>query len=375
MDREKLLEICIQKRNKEIDLSWNEINDKYGDFVNGEALRCWVKEKLKKEGKLPTKTTINLEKIELQKERVRIREERNEFNKIIKESAKRDSLKDSIIESAKLIAKEKPLINIKSSQRKTGKTGILQLSDWHFALTTSNFNNDYNIDIFNQRINKLVAKALDECLREDIEELYILVQGDLISSNIHDVLRVKNQTDVISQIIKTSEVLAEIITEFANYFKVKICLVSDNHSRATLDKNENIEEENYMRITKWHLETRLKNHKCVEILNNTYGSDISDFEIYGFKALMIHGHLEKNFKNTIASLSTYTRNIYDFIFTAHLHHLIIEELTKTTIIANGCLSGVDDHSHSLRLSSYPTQNLVIISKTGDYKIYPIRVSL
>lgn len=44
-----MLKIGIRKRNKEISESWNELNKKYGSpFVDGEAYRLWVKNKVTK---------------------------------------------------------------------------------------------------------------------------------------------------------------------------------------------------------------------------------------------------------------------------------------------------------------------------------------
>lgn len=52
--KDTLLALGIQKRNKEITMSWQEIAEQYGDglFTSGESFRCWVKEQLRKEGKL-----------------------------------------------------------------------------------------------------------------------------------------------------------------------------------------------------------------------------------------------------------------------------------------------------------------------------------
>lgn len=50
MTKDELLELGIKKRNKEIDLSWEELAQKYsnGRFKSGEAFRCWVKKQLHK---------------------------------------------------------------------------------------------------------------------------------------------------------------------------------------------------------------------------------------------------------------------------------------------------------------------------------------
>jgi hypothetical protein len=50
VDKDNLLKIGIQKRNKEIDLTWQEIADQYGgDIVNdGELLRSWIRNQMLK---------------------------------------------------------------------------------------------------------------------------------------------------------------------------------------------------------------------------------------------------------------------------------------------------------------------------------------
>jgi hypothetical protein len=53
----KLLEIGIQKKLKQTKLSWQEIAEQHseGKFANGELLRLWVKNELKKRGQLKSK--------------------------------------------------------------------------------------------------------------------------------------------------------------------------------------------------------------------------------------------------------------------------------------------------------------------------------
>ncbi|GFN32585.1 hypothetical protein [Paenibacillus xylaniclasticus] len=52
-----LLELGIKKRNKEIDISWEELALKHsnGKFCSGETYRCWVKRQLKFKGELTKK--------------------------------------------------------------------------------------------------------------------------------------------------------------------------------------------------------------------------------------------------------------------------------------------------------------------------------
>ncbi len=383
MDQE-LIKLCHQKKNREIDVSWETLAKEHG-YKNNEALRCAFKAYLKQNGELPSReekvsdeivsklNEIDMKVIELQKEKVKMRDQRTEFNKIIRESARHENIMDEIKYVANEISQMKPLIHINPSIRKTQKSAILQLSDWHYSLFVSNFLNKYDLDIFKQRINKLVKTTLDYGMSYDIETLYILLQGDFISSSIHESLRVSNQEDVISQIMNTSEVLSEIINELSSYFRVKVAVVSDNHSRISSDKKKSIDKENYMRITEWFLKSRLSNHEYVEFIDSTHDLDISTFKVYDYNCAMVHGHNDK-FGSIVSRLTSYCRDVYDFIFTAHNHHLQTEEQNMTHVIGNGSLIGVDSYSNSLRLSSYPSQNFVVINKeSGLEAICPIKL--
>lgn len=61
----KLLEIGIQKKLKQINLSWQEIAEQFseGRFTNGEMFRCWVKSELKKNGQLKPKVENPIEEL------------------------------------------------------------------------------------------------------------------------------------------------------------------------------------------------------------------------------------------------------------------------------------------------------------------------
>jgi hypothetical protein len=381
---DNLIKLCQQKQNKEIEISWDELAEKYG-YINGEKLRQKYKLLRKQNGTLPCReekisdnvqeklNEIDLQIIELKKEKVKFRDQRTEFNKIIRESARHENVMDEIVYVANIVAKEKPLIHIKPSVRKTNKIGVLQLSDWHYSLYVNNFLNTYNLEVFQQRINQIVKTTIEYGMANNIESLYVLLQGDFISSSIHDSLRVQNQEDVISQIIKTSEVLAEIINELSNYFIIHIASCMDNHSRVSSDKKKSIDKENYMRITEWYLKARLLNHTNVNFIENAYDMDIPKFKIYNYNCAMVHGHQDK-FQSIVKTLTSYTRDVYDFIFTSHFHHPMYEQQNMVEVIGNGGLIGVDSYSASLRLSSYPSQNFIVIDKdTGLEAICPIKL--
>lgn len=353
-----------------------------------EAFRCRVKAFEKKNGILKAKLEYRTEEIEnkltdveektikLQMEKVKLRDEKSRFNKSIKEVARKEDFHSFIKEAVKELEFSKKLESPKNlNKAKTGKAGVLQLSDWHFGLTTNNFLNEYNIEVFSRRIQDIINKVYEYSKENDIEKLYILLQGDFMSGGIHDILRIQNQEDIISQVIHTSEILADIISTLSSALEIKIevSTVLDNHSRVTQNKKDSLEKENYMRITEWFLKSRLSKDKNVTFLENERGADISNFEIYGFKCISVHGHKDK-FNNIVPRLTSFTREVYDYMFTSHLHHFHSEEINMVMAISNGSLCGVDDFSGSLRASSHPMQMFSIFEDGyGLKQMYPIIV--
>ena len=381
-----LIEICQKKISKEINKSWDDIAKENNVYeCNGERLRSAFKKWRKKNGLLPTKETVmtneienKLSKLEIDTinykvERVKLGDERSRFNQKIREFARKDSLYEFIEKEVGKLNITKPLTNANPINKITNKTGVLQLSDWHYSIVANNFLNTYNTEVFNSRITTIIDRAIEYGHLYDIEELYVLLQGDFISSGIHNVLRIQNQEDVISQLIKTSDVLAEILTKLSSHFKLTISVVTDNHSRVSADKKDSISEENYIRITEWFLKSRLGSNKNISFLENECGLDISTFNIYDFGCGSIHGDKDA-FKSVVKNITTFTRKVYDYIFTSHNHHLNIEELNMVTVFSNGSLSGVDSYSSDLRLSSHPLQNFILFSRQNGLEcICPIRV--
>ena len=50
------------------------------------------------------------------------------------------------------------------------------------------------------------------------------------------------------------------------------------------------------------------------------------------------------------------------LLTAHRHHFSADESNECLVVSNGSLMGTDSYAANLRLSSKPTQNLIIVSE-------------
>lgn len=365
---------------------WSEIEDilllEGFNVVCDENFRCRVKSYEKKNGILSTRQELqdkmfnnklyelSLKETNLKIEKNKVQQTKNLINKLIRDVAKQDTVKDIILNNVK--SAPECTYKLRDATAKGDKIGVIQLSDWHYGLKCDNFLNTYNVDVFRERIGEVVSQAISAGRFYGIKKLIVLLQGDFISSSIHEVLRVQNQENVIKQIITTSDVIATILLDFEEFFDVDVYLVTDNHSRVTADKKESIEEESYIKLTEWYLEARLANRKGINLIKDNLTVEIATFKIFNHNCCAIHGHNDP-FNKAVSNMTLFTRDIYDFIFTSHMHHIQVEEENMTFLLSNGCLSGVDDLSNKLRKSSRPMQLFSVYSEDKIEAICPLIV--
>ena len=160
--------------------------------------------------------------------------------------------------------------------------------------------------------------------------------------------------------MKVSELLAEFLTQLSKYFNIEYYDCLDNHSRLEPNKALSMKLESLSRIVTWYLRDRQLNDNINIHTNNTYGMDIIDFNIGKFNILAVHGDIDKP-ATIVKTLTTYTQKHFDMILTAHYHHFSADEENNTLVISNGSLMGTDTYAQDLRLTSAPSQNLIIVS--------------
>ena len=192
-------------------------------------------------------------------------------------------------------------------------------------------------------------------------KLHVTNLSDLISGRIHMQLRIESRYDAVTQIMHVSEILAEFLSDLSEHFEIDYRDCLDNHSRLEPNKKESIELESLARIVPWYLENRLSNNKRINILYNTYADDIITFKVLGWEVVAVHGHKDtpgKIINNMIAA----TRKRNDLVLSAHYHHFSADEEHECMRVSNGTLMGVDTHSQDLRLTSKPSQNLIVANR-------------
>ena len=373
--------MCSNKESSIYDLTWEEL----GAILNEELDEGYTSSKWRKNFQVMKKgynmaiekdiesndiiEEIELKKLELYKERVKASDQLRELRKVRRDEARVENIQDTFVECAEIISKEKPL-KVESYPSHEGKrAGVIQLSDWHMGEFIDNFMNTYNQDVFDKRINKLTIDVIEYSKLMDVGTLKVLNCGDFISGGLHIGSRISDEEDSVYQIMYVAEAIANMLLEFAKEIdKVEFYSVVDNHSRVSRNKKESIEQESFARFIPWHLKTRLKDVKNIEIVENKINDvveyDIGIFDIFDEKALFTHGHNDK-IPSMVQNLTLMTRVFPIAIFTGHLHRSFEDEVHGIDLIMNPSAVGSGEYSKSIRKSSKPRQKLTIYEKKNE----------
>ena len=303
----------------------------------------------------------------IHKERLRMMEERSYNNQVLRRLSREETIKDIASEVAIEIGKTKPLLSnpkvgSEDDVRIYDKEGILCISDWHFGIMIDNIWNKFDPDIAVERIQKLLQKTIEKCKYHNIRKLHVANLGDMIAGRIHAQIRIQSRYDVMTQVLKITEILGEFLSALASHLdEVEYYNCWDNHSRIEPNKKESLDLETLARIIPWYLKERMADYPNVHIHDNEFGMSIITFDCMGHKIAGVHGDKDKPNK-VVENITLYTQRKFDMILTAHLHHFSCDENNTDLVVSNGSLMGTDDNAEGLRKNSKPSQNLIVVAK-------------
>lgn len=382
-------------------ITWRELATKLG-YLNGEALRGLVKNRLTKEGLLNNEPSIindvqdrilNNEPIDTYelneeieqklatvfKEQVKYKDLLASYKKKLRDEARIEVMRDAIREN---VATQYPLTNVVYEPQFAPSTivnrttipneAILLLSDLHIGVECNNFYNKYNSHIASKRLSMLVVNVVDYCQRNKVQRLNILNLGDMIHGVIHVNARIEQEFDVINQVKVASELIAQslnLLQQAAPEIIYRSC--TDNHSRVTANKSEHIEKENFYQLIDWYLEERLKGTK-IKFVKDNLDIGLGRFNLLNGKKIMFaHGH-QINYNSASQDFIGATREFIDYICLGHFHCEKMKSFQGTKVFINGSVVGTEQYALSKMLFSKPAQTLLIFE---DNNVVDISINL
>lgn len=310
---------------------------------------------------------LTLKRIELEKEKQRFFDQRAAYNKMIRDSARWDELKDIIVNTIKFIKpyESKNITYVNNSDNDL----LIGLNDIHYGIEIDNYWNKYNSDVVKQRLEKYLNEIISIQKLHNSENCYVCANGDLISGNTHLTIALANRENVVEQVMGVSELISWFLSELSKYFKnVYFSVVAGNHSRLSLKdispKNERLDD-----LIPFYIKARLQNLNNVFVLDNKIDNTMSLIEIRGLNYVGIHGDMDS--LNGLLKLIEMLPNKIYAIFMGHLHHNKTDFIQGYKVLMSGSLMGVDDYCIEKRIFGKPQQLICVCDNMGVKCTYDV----
>lgn len=388
-DEQFIWRLCKAKDSGLLDMNWNEV----ADIINKEldmndmpfTASAYRKPYQQAKrfydagvfGDIDESVDIVAQKHELEKEKVKLRDERNELKRILREQARKESYRDQIERTIKEFV-AKPL-EYDKNRKFTGVVNggndlVCTFFDVHTGLNVDNVLNVFNEDVLRDRINKYLDKILEIRERHGSENVVVIL-SELLSGLIHPTIRIENNQNLIEQFLTVMNYLSEFLGELAYYFlNVDVYCAPGNHSRLTPNKDQSLRGENMDLLALPYLRARLQNIKNVTMHDNEFDEVIAMFDVRGQKIISGHGD-RTNIGNIVEKMTMYIGYKPDIIYVGHMHTNAMVTSYDTKVIQAGCFSGgADQHCMDKMLRGKPEQVISVITDDGLECNYDVKLA-
>jgi len=371
------------KKSGKSEITWNHItdflNDEF-DLMHGESAyrkrykrlaRAAATKELESmyEGDYAATTKHTLREIE--KQRMRIQEEKTAIRKDLRTQAQTDALIQELTEA---IRQYEPVEFITRESKSSPRALYAMLSDIHFGLTFSSFYNQYSPEIAQRRVMAYAQRLCEIGEIHGVNTICVALLGDLISGNIHLPIRLENRGNAISQVVGVSELIAAFLHHLAKHFsEVIVTDVSGNHSRMEQNPDNAMRAERLDALIPWYCKAKLEKVENVKFSQNDIDPTISALEIYGKTYVAVHGDFDPDLKTSALRISQLIGRKIDYFLAGHMH-VADMRMEDVGFIRNGAVvTGGDEYTSKKRLFGPAVQVALLLSDQGVEAVYPVRL--
>lgn len=317
---------------------------------------------------------------ELKEERIKIKTEKLETNRWLRADARDQMITEQLVSAINNLTPLQIPDQIELENNKELRSYLLAFGDCHYGIEYKinglygDIINEYSPEIFEKRMEVLLARTIQIVENEGIDVLNVWELGD----GIQGILRLNSQLMKLRYgIIDSAVRYANYITEWLNKlsFHVRInfqMVVDSNHNQLRIcgaPKNA-FTEENMSKIMMLIIKERLKNNPNISIDENPTGMNFAVCS--GYVILGSHGEY-KNLANAVDDLNKAYDVTINYLIGAHIHHSETKEVGKgIEAISIRSICGVDPYGMSLNKTSVPGAKLLCFESgngiTCEYNI-------
>lgn len=297
-------------------------------------------------------------------EKQKIRDERNEISRILREQARRESFIDLVRNALAEDVKPFDVSEYCFGNDNTGeKTCVVHLTDIHTGLGIENSKNVFNGAVLEARLQKYISEICHIADTHDINKCVLVVSGDTVSGLCHTNLRLEQNEHVISQVKTSCKLIAEFVSALRKVFDyVEVCSVAGNHGRLSPDKESHLNGEELDALVPFYLKAVFAKDNNTHICeHNSFGDYIASFYVNGHLFAAVHGDNDDPSRVT-SNMTKILGMAPEVIMMGHRHYNAMYTEDETKIIQSGSVSGTDRYAYSKRLFSPPEQTVIITSE-------------
>ena len=308
---------------------------------------------------------------QLKKEKQKLSDERVEFNRQIRQEARKESYIDLV---KRIICEDVNPMNIQVHYTLfNSETDLLcHLTDIHTGIEINNWKNTFNEQVLKQRIENYTSDIVDIRGFHQSQDCYLVI-GEIISGLIHNNLRLQNNMDLMEQFKYISELISAMLIRLANHFNhIYVFVTPGNHSRINPKKEDALDGENMDLLLPFYLKARLQNIENISICDNTIEPEIAIFNIRGNNVFASHGH-KYSPANVVQNFTMMFGIKPDIVLLGHRHTNGLSTVYDTKVIESGSVSGTDQYATSIRKVNRPEQTVSVIDLNGIKCLYDIQL--
>lgn len=313
---------------------------------------------------------IQTAKEELQRERMKLFDEKRELNNEYRNQARDELFAERLERSIKELTPIKIAPCILNNHPET--TGVLVVSDLHFDSTYTLYGvygeivNQYNKEICKGRMSRLIS--LIEADDIPIDNLLVVFNGDLLEGILRVGSLVKLTQPVIDSTIEISEYLSNWLVCLQEKIGVpiKVAVVGGNHSILRPLMSKPIDErENLEKIIHKFIELRLGNQPniMIEPYCDAYFASIQNNNI-----LFLHGE-DSDLANTIMYYENFYDVDLDYCVAGHYHRgetktVGVGNVANKEVIRVPSICGTDTYAKKLRKNARAGATMMLFTENG-----------
>ena len=203
------------------------------------------------------------------------------------------------------------------------KEHILCFADLHIGAKFVSINNSYSMQEAKNRFEKALAYCRDYVSKNNVRKLTVLSLGD----EVQGMLRISdlklNEKCVVDAFVFAERLIANFLNELSKYCYVDYKMVvysNHNQNRYLGTKASELAGEDMGKVLYGYLTDVLALNDRITVYANDE-ADYTEFKIFDFNFIMLHGHQINNIQNAIKDLSNTHHKFYDYVILGHTHSL------------------------------------------------------